>query len=251
MRLGRLRHPPPACRPRRRQSAGVRAHRGLFHSHGRHVPPSRGPGHAKAPLAGAERGLLDPTCLQRSEARGAVQGPQRNFGSSKKRRRGGAAVIHVFQRSLLIARHPLRGLKRGTRADRPSIRRVVPDMATLGLIGSGHIGGTLARLAVDACLDVVLSNSRGPQTLSDLVDELGPQARAATLPHTLSSTSTRGPLRSTRRVRSTLDPSASGSVPGPKFCHLAPAVAGCVDVHDLRRACDRVRQGGHGGLEVI
>ena len=53
-------------------------------------------------------------------------------------------------------------------------------MATLGLIGSGHIGGTLARLAVDAGLDVVLSNSRGPQTLSGLVDELGPQARAAT-----------------------------------------------------------------------
>jgi predicted dinucleotide-binding enzyme len=53
-------------------------------------------------------------------------------------------------------------------------------MATLGLIGSGNIGGTLARLAVDAGLDVVLSNSRGPQTLSDLVDVLGPQARAAT-----------------------------------------------------------------------
>jgi predicted dinucleotide-binding enzyme len=53
-------------------------------------------------------------------------------------------------------------------------------MATLGLIGSGHIGGTLARLALDAGLDVVLSNSRGPQTLSDLVDELGPRARAAT-----------------------------------------------------------------------
>ena len=53
-------------------------------------------------------------------------------------------------------------------------------MATLGLIGSGDIGGTLARLAVDAGLDVVLSNSRGPQTLSDLVDELGPRARATT-----------------------------------------------------------------------
>ena len=53
-------------------------------------------------------------------------------------------------------------------------------MATLGLIGSGHIGSTLARLAVDAGLDVVLSNSREPQTLSGLVDELGPQARAAT-----------------------------------------------------------------------
>jgi len=53
-------------------------------------------------------------------------------------------------------------------------------MATLGLIGSGHIGGTLARLAVDVGLEVVLSNSRGPQTLSDLVAELGPRARAAT-----------------------------------------------------------------------
>ncbi|MEY9949078.1 NADPH-dependent F420 reductase [Kitasatospora sp. GAS1066B] len=53
-------------------------------------------------------------------------------------------------------------------------------MATLGLIGSGHIGGTLARLAVNAGLDVVLSNSRGPETLAGLVAELGPRARAAT-----------------------------------------------------------------------
>jgi predicted dinucleotide-binding enzyme len=53
-------------------------------------------------------------------------------------------------------------------------------MATLGLIGSGNIGGTLARLAVDAGLDVVLSNSRGPETLGDLVAQLGPRARAAT-----------------------------------------------------------------------
>ena len=53
-------------------------------------------------------------------------------------------------------------------------------MATLGLIGSGNIGSTLARLAVDAGLDVVLSNSRGPRTLSGLVDELGPRARGAT-----------------------------------------------------------------------
>jgi predicted dinucleotide-binding enzyme len=53
-------------------------------------------------------------------------------------------------------------------------------MATIGLIGSGHIGSTLARLAVGAGHDVVLSNSRGPETLTDLVDELGPQARAAT-----------------------------------------------------------------------
>ncbi|MDO9457511.1 NADPH-dependent F420 reductase [Nocardioides sp.] len=51
---------------------------------------------------------------------------------------------------------------------------------TLGLIGAGNIGGTVARLAVAAGHDVVLSNSRGPETLADLVEELGPRARAAT-----------------------------------------------------------------------
>ena len=53
-------------------------------------------------------------------------------------------------------------------------------MTTIGLIGSGHIGSTVARLAVSAGHDVVLSNSRGPETLQDLVAELGPHARAAT-----------------------------------------------------------------------
>ncbi|MFF8190778.1 NADPH-dependent F420 reductase [Streptomyces bobili] len=51
---------------------------------------------------------------------------------------------------------------------------------TLGFIGSGNVGGILARLAVAAGLDVVLSNSRGPESLADLVAELGPRARAAT-----------------------------------------------------------------------
>jgi predicted dinucleotide-binding enzyme len=58
--------------------------------------------------------------------------------------------------------------------------RLPMSMTTLGLIGCGSIGGTVARLAVDAGLDVVLSNSRGPETLADLVAELGPRARAAT-----------------------------------------------------------------------
>jgi len=53
-------------------------------------------------------------------------------------------------------------------------------VTTIGLIGSGNIGSTLAQLAVDAGHDVVLSNSRGPETLADLVDRLGPRARAAT-----------------------------------------------------------------------
>lgn len=53
-------------------------------------------------------------------------------------------------------------------------------MTTLGFIGSGYIGSTLARLAVATGHEVVMSNSRGPQTLADLVAELGPNARAAT-----------------------------------------------------------------------
>jgi predicted dinucleotide-binding enzyme len=53
-------------------------------------------------------------------------------------------------------------------------------MTSVGFIGSGHIGGTVARLSVAAGYDVVLSNSRGPQTLAGLVSELGPSARAAT-----------------------------------------------------------------------
>ncbi|GAA2008791.1 putative dinucleotide-binding enzyme [Nakamurella flavida] len=53
-------------------------------------------------------------------------------------------------------------------------------MTTLGLIGSGLIGSALARLAVKAGYDVVVSNSRGPETLADLVAELGPKASAGT-----------------------------------------------------------------------
>ena len=51
----------------------------------------------------------------------------------------------------------------------------------IGLIGSGRIGGTLARLAVDAGHEVVLSNSRGPETLAALVAELGSGATAGTV----------------------------------------------------------------------
>ena len=53
-------------------------------------------------------------------------------------------------------------------------------MATMGLIGAGHIGSQLARLAVAHGYDVVISNSRGPETLAPLIAELGSHARAAT-----------------------------------------------------------------------
>ena len=59
-------------------------------------------------------------------------------------------------------------------------REVTVTVQTIGLIGAGHIGSQLARLAVQHGYDVVASNSRGPETLKDLVRELGPHARAGT-----------------------------------------------------------------------
>jgi len=53
-------------------------------------------------------------------------------------------------------------------------------MATVGLVGAGHIGSQIARLAVANGYDVVISNSRGPQTLSALAKQLGVTARAGT-----------------------------------------------------------------------
>jgi predicted dinucleotide-binding enzyme len=48
----------------------------------------------------------------------------------------------------------------------------------IGIIGAGHIGGTLARHFVDAGHEVAVSNSRAPETLTGLVEELGDGAQA-------------------------------------------------------------------------
>jgi len=53
-------------------------------------------------------------------------------------------------------------------------------MTTVGFIGAGHIGSTLAQAFIGLGYDVVISNSRGPDTLTDVVAQLGPRARAAT-----------------------------------------------------------------------
>jgi len=53
-------------------------------------------------------------------------------------------------------------------------------MTTIGIIGAGHIGSQVARAAIASGYDVVISNSRGPETLTELIEELGPKARAAT-----------------------------------------------------------------------
>lgn len=48
----------------------------------------------------------------------------------------------------------------------------------IGIIGSGHIGATVAGLLVNAGREVAIANSRGPVSLSSLVGELGPKAHA-------------------------------------------------------------------------
>jgi predicted dinucleotide-binding enzyme len=56
----------------------------------------------------------------------------------------------------------------------------VSDITTIGIIGAGNIGSQLARLGVQHGYRVVLSNSRGPETLTDLVAEIGDGVTAAT-----------------------------------------------------------------------
>ncbi|WP_256976131.1 NADPH-dependent F420 reductase [Streptomyces sp. CS113] len=59
-------------------------------------------------------------------------------------------------------------------------RRTQVSGTTLGIIGTGMVGVAVARRAANAGVCVVLSNSRGPETLAELVAEIGPRARAAT-----------------------------------------------------------------------
>jgi len=51
----------------------------------------------------------------------------------------------------------------------------------IGVIGSGNIGATAAKLFAAAGHRVAISNSRGPETLEGLVEEIGPGVRAATV----------------------------------------------------------------------
>jgi 8-hydroxy-5-deazaflavin:NADPH oxidoreductase len=68
----------------------------------------------------------------------------------------------------------------GLQGSAESVKEGIMTVKTIGLIGAGHIGSQLARLAVQHGNDVVISNSRGPETLNDLVRELGSRARAGT-----------------------------------------------------------------------
>ena len=57
---------------------------------------------------------------------------------------------------------------------------VLTHMTRVGIIGAGNIGSALAQGLVDRGYEIVISNSRGPETLSDLVSTLGASATAGT-----------------------------------------------------------------------
>ena len=50
----------------------------------------------------------------------------------------------------------------------------------IGIIGSGSVGATLARLWARAGHQIAIANSRGPESLADLIEEIGPSVQAAT-----------------------------------------------------------------------
>jgi predicted dinucleotide-binding enzyme len=55
------------------------------------------------------------------------------------------------------------------------------NIRTVGIIGAGAIGQAFAKQLVKAGINVILSNSRGPETLASAVDSLGSKARAGTV----------------------------------------------------------------------
>jgi 8-hydroxy-5-deazaflavin:NADPH oxidoreductase len=55
------------------------------------------------------------------------------------------------------------------------------DLKTVGIIGAGHIGQVMARIALRAGRRVVIANSHGPESLTSVVEELGEGVSAGTV----------------------------------------------------------------------
>lgn len=79
---------------------------------------------------------------------------------------------------------------------------------TIGIIGSGLVGKAVARLAIAAGYKVVISNSRGADALKDLIEELGPMARAGSTDEVIAA----GDI-----VTLAIPIAASGQLPADKF----------------------------------
>ena len=53
-------------------------------------------------------------------------------------------------------------------------------MTTIGIIGAGAIGSAFATALASKGIEAVIANSRGPESLRELTDRLGPSIRAGT-----------------------------------------------------------------------
>ena len=60
------------------------------------------------------------------------------------------------------------------------------SLMKIGIIGSGNIGGTAAKLFLNAGHEIAVSNSKGPQSLQLFVESLGPGAKAMTVEDTIA-----------------------------------------------------------------
>ena len=63
-------------------------------------------------------------------------------------------------------------------------------MSTIGIIGAGAIGAAFARALSRQGIELVIANSRGPESLASLVAELGPTARAVAARRATSASDT-------------------------------------------------------------
>ncbi|KRM11427.1 hypothetical protein FD16_GL000726 [Paucilactobacillus suebicus DSM 5007 = KCTC 3549] len=55
------------------------------------------------------------------------------------------------------------------------------NLATIGILGSGNIGRKLAKQFIQAGNKVIMSNHHGPDSLKNVIKELGPSAKAGTI----------------------------------------------------------------------
>lgn len=115
-------------------------------------------------------------------------------------------------------------------------------MTTIGILGAGQAGSTLARAAIAVGYDVLIANSRGPETLVALVRSLGPRARAtraadaaATADFTVLAfpyASNRTPPVAALAGKIVLD---NNNYMPQRDGHLPAVDAGLVTVHELRQ----------------
>ncbi|NGX07686.1 NAD(P)-binding domain-containing protein [Mycobacteroides franklinii] len=107
---------------------------------------------------------------------------------------------------------------------------------SVGIIGAGPVAQGIARRCVAAGIPVLLSNSRGPETLSDIVGELGAEAKAVTVDRAVEADLVVLAVPFVKVPDAVSDiPSWDGKVvidATNQFAHYEPTYSGRVDLGD-------------------